>query len=365
MTRIRLGWRTRLDQISVAFIFLVLGAGLVLSGAMAGTSGWLTVPMIVIGVVFLLVVALRLLGWRSLRWPRELVVDDSGIGYETKGGDAFRISWADLSAVGVHSEEGVDERFGLVLVFFPKSGDFAEHLYSPVLVRLPRNSAVKVRLPRRPGVAEAVAQGAPRDWQRVPSTPWSALVTAPGVAPQLVPAPEAQPPVVVDLGRRTVVQALVGGVLAACVGAGLLTAAFTDSGAGVVVRVLSVLLGAPFALLALGLLLWSPMVARGRCFVLDADSFSLDDPSGEPFTLPWGEITSVAVETFWSRRAVGSFASRRRLDQVLVRTHERTTTVHLGSQRGSVDELARAVQRFAPRLWAGATTRAAGPFQVK
>ncbi|HVW41959.1 MAG TPA: hypothetical protein VHC18_11495 [Amycolatopsis sp.] len=49
MTRIRLARQARLDQVTVLVDVAVIGLGLVLLGALGDWSGWLTVPMIVIG----------------------------------------------------------------------------------------------------------------------------------------------------------------------------------------------------------------------------------------------------------------------------------------------------------------------------
>ncbi|GHF59848.1 hypothetical protein FHX82_000509 [Amycolatopsis bartoniae] len=370
MTRIRLGWETRSDQIAVLVDFLIVGLGLVLLGSLSGWTGWITVPMIIVGVVFLLGMGLRMLGWDSLRWPRDLVVSGDYVGYETKTfdsamGKAFRISWDKLGALAYHSDSDAPERYGAALVFFPKSKDFPDHVTSPVLVRLHRNSAVKFRLPRAAGVAEAISAEAPQDWQRIPSGHWDALVAAPGVSPQVIPEPDPRPPVVVNVNRRAVGQVLVGGVIAGCVGAAMIAAAFTSKQVEVGMQVFLTLFGAPFILLAVVSVLGLPMVGRKRNFVIDADSFTWDDPSGEGFTYSWHDITSVAAHTSISRKAPGSWAARRRIDEVLVHTRERNETVSLGTQPATVARVAQAVQQFAPQLWAGARTGTAGPFQLR
>lgn len=364
MTRIRLGWESRLDQITVLVLFTVIGLGLVLLGAAMDWAGWLTVPMIVVGALFILVILVRLNGWRSLWWPRDLVITGEGIAYDAKMRGTFRIAWADLAAVGVHSDNGVNERFGLTLVFFPRSADLGQRVLSPNLLRLPRNGALKVRLPRRAGLAEAIRAAAPGNWQRLPS-PWDALVAAPGVAPQVVPAPDPRPPVVVNVGKRTRWQALIGGALAVAASAAFLAIIFGQSQGGVGVKVLAGVLGIPFFLLALGLLLSVPMVARSRFFVLDGDSFTWDDPSGEPFMIGWPEITMVAVETSLSAPAPSTWAAQRRLDNIIVRTRQEEKRVPVGTQPGTVEQLGNAVQQFAPNVWAGAQTRTAGRFQLK
>ncbi|MTD58457.1 hypothetical protein [Amycolatopsis pithecellobii] len=364
MTRIRLGWEARIDQITVAILFLVIGFGLVFLGAVLDWTGWLTVPMIVIGIPFLLVVLLRLSGWRSLWWPHDLVVSGETISYETKMGDAFTISWADLAAVGVHSDHGINERFGLILVFFPKSADFAAKLTSPKILRLPRNGTFRVRIPRRAGITEAIAQAAPAAWQRVPATPWDALVAEPGVAPQVVPAPDTRPPAVVDVGRRTRWQAMVGEVVTVAASAGFLVIIFGQH-ESVAIRVIGAIFGIPFTLVAVGLVLSVPMTARRRYFVLDADGFAWDDPHGEPFMFGWPEITSVSVETSMSRPAPTAWTARRRLDSIVVHTRKQHMRVPVGDQPATVEQLADAVQRFAPQLWSGQSTRTAGRVQYK
>lgn len=366
MTRIRLGWEARIDQVTVLVLFAVIGVGLVFLGAGRDWPGWLTVPMIVIGILFLLIVLLRLSGWRSMWWPRDLVVSESAIAYEAKRGGAFQIPWSDLAAVGVHSDNGVDELYGLILVFFPKSANVADRVLSTKILRLPRNGALKVRLPRREGIVEAIRDTAPRDWQRVPATPWHTLVAAAGVAPQVVPAPDPRPPVVVNTGKRTRWQALIGGVLAVAASVGFLSIIFGQSQGGAGVKVFGAVLGIPFIVLAGALVMYAPMIARGRHVVVDADSFTWDDPSGDDsFMLGWPEITSVAVETSITRSGPTTWSGRRRLDNILVHTQKDNKRVSLGSQPASVEQIAAAVQQFSPQLWYGAKTGTAGPFQLK
>ena len=80
----------KLDQLTVAIDLALLGVGLILTGALVPWHGWLAhtfgILLIVIGAILCLVDGLRLLGWRSLLWPRSLVLDAQGISDDTKKG---------------------------------------------------------------------------------------------------------------------------------------------------------------------------------------------------------------------------------------------------------------------------------------
>ncbi|WP_236789961.1 hypothetical protein [Amycolatopsis sp. GM8] len=364
MTRIRLGWEARIDQIAVAIDFLVVGAGLVLLGALTDWSGWLTVPMIVIGVLILLIVALRMQGWRSLWWRRELVIGPEVIAHETKHDGAFRIQWSHLAAVGVHADPGADKRFGVTLTFFPKTADFGKNLRGPLLVRLPRNHAVKVRIPYRAEIADAFRSSAPSDWQRLAAAPWDVLVAAPGVAPDVIPAPDVRPPVVVDVGRRARWQILVGGVVSIALTTGALSITFGSS-PEILLHVIGAFVSVLFLVPAVFAVAFGLVSIRTRSFVLDADSFALADSVEGAFTLGWPEITGVGAEISVTARGPGTWAAQRSLDQILVFTQEGAIGLRIGSQQRSVDEIARGVQQFAPELWAGQKTVKAGRFQIR
>lgn len=358
-TRVRLGWEARLDQLTIAINVVVIGVGLVVLGALLDWSGWITVPMIVVGCVFLLVALVRLQGWRSLVWPRTLVVGPDGIGYESKKGGAFRLRWADLAAVGVHSDNGVDPRFGLSLVFFPKAGN----LPRGSLIPLGHNGALLARLPRRADVAAAVRDGAPADWQRFGPGPWDSLVAAREVAPQVIPQPEFAPPVVVNLGRRLAGQGFSGGILAAFFGVVAFIAAFTP-GPSAGMRVAFAVVGTPFLLVAVGILLSVPVVARRRYAVLDPYAFTWDDPGADSFSLPWPEISSVAVRSIVVKGSAATWTSGRELDHVVVRTGGKNLDLALGAQRTAAAQIGEAVHRFAPQVWRGASSRT-GRFEIK
>jgi hypothetical protein len=362
VTRIRLGWEARLDQLTVAINVVLIGLGLVVLGALLDWSGWLTVPMIVIGSVFLLIAALRLQGWRSLVWPRTLVVDADGITYDSKKGGAFQLRWSELAAVGVRSDEGGDARFGLALVFFPKSADLAEGRPGGPLIPLRQNSALLVRLPRRADVAAAVRDGAPGDWQRLAPGPWDALAAAPGIAPQVIPQLDPGRPVVVNIGRPLSGQSLTGGALAGFFGVVAFIAAFS-SGAGAGMRVVFAVVGSPFLLLAIGILISLPVVVRRRYMVLDAYSFGWDDPGEQSFTLGWQEISSVAIRSTVVKGSRWTSTSGRSLEHVVLQTREKNFDLPLGEQRAAASQIAEAVQRFAPNVWRGASTRA-GRFEI-
>ncbi|GAB2994548.1 hypothetical protein LWP59_01360 [Amycolatopsis acidiphila] len=359
VTRVRLGWEARLDQVTVAINVVVIGVGLVVLGALLDWSGWLTVPMIVIGVVFLLVALLRLQGWRSLVWPRTLTVGPEGISYESKKGGGFQLRWSELAAVGVHSDAEVDARFGLALVFFPKSAG----LTGGSLIPLRQNGGLLARLPRRAGVVAAVRDGAPGDWQRFAPGPWDALAAAPGIAPQVIPQPDLARPVVVDIGRRLAGQGLTGGALAAFFGVVAFIAAFSG-GTSPGMRAVFAVVGSPFLLLAVGILMSVPLLARRRYAVLDPYAFTWDDPGEDSFALPWQEISSVAIRSTVVKGSPWTWTSGRSLDHVVLHTGGQNRDLPLGDQRGAAGQIGAAVQQFAPQVWRGASTRT-GRFEIK
>lgn len=359
VSRVRLGWQAQLDQLTVAINVIVLGIGLVVLGALLDWTGWITVPMIVIGSVFLLVALVRLQGWRSLLSPRTLTVGPDGVTYTAKKGRGFQLPWSELAAVGVHSDDGVDTRFGLALVFFPKSANVA----ADGLVRVPHNGGLLARLPRRAEVAAAIHGSAPAGWQRLAVGPWDSLVAAPEIAPQVIPQPDLGAPVVVNIGRRLAAQGLSGGLLAAFFGVVAFIAAFS-SGAGAATRVAFAVVGAPFVLVAAGILLSMPMVARRRYAVLDPYAFTWEDPGDESFSLPWPEISSLAIRSTVVRPGPTSWSSGRELDHVVVRTGEKNLDLALGDQPAAAGRIAEAAQRFAPQVWHGTSTRG-GRFEIK
>lgn len=349
MTRIRLARQARLDQVTILINVVVVGLGLVLLGALADWSGWLTVPMIVIGAVFLLVALLRLQGWRSLVWSRNLVVDAEGIRCESRQDDGFAVRWSDLAAVGMHADEGVDVRFGLTLVCYPKS---AELPGSGSLVPLRDNAARMARLARRAGIAAAIRDGAPGDWTRAGSTGWDVLVAAPEVTPQVIPEPAHGRPVVVNVGRSMGGQGLVGGALAAFFGIVALVGAF-GSGGGM--RVAFAVVGVPFLLVAVAIAASVPVLARRRYAVLDPYAFIWDDPGAESVTLPWDAISSVSTKSTVVRGS--ALSNGRTLAHVVVRSKARNLDLALGAQPRAAERIAEAVQQFAPQVWRGAATR--------
>ncbi|TNC28474.1 hypothetical protein [Amycolatopsis alkalitolerans] len=99
-----------------------------------------------------------------------------------------------------------------------------------------------------------------------------------------------------------------------------------------------------------------------RSFVIDADSFAMDDPEGNPFAFAWREITGIETGTAWAGGA--PLIASRRLDHVLVRTREREMYVRLAGQPRTVLQVADGVQQFAPQLWAGHKTSKARRFQL-
>jgi hypothetical protein len=78
----------KLDQLTVAIDLALLGVGLILTGVLVPWHGRLAhtfgIFLIVIGAILCLVDGLRLLGWRTLFWPRSLRLDAAGISDDTR-----------------------------------------------------------------------------------------------------------------------------------------------------------------------------------------------------------------------------------------------------------------------------------------
>ncbi|NKQ54940.1 hypothetical protein HFP15_18820 [Amycolatopsis sp. K13G38] len=358
MTRFRLGRQAKLDQVAVAINLVIIGAGLVLLGSVMDWSGWLTVPMIVLGVLFLLITALRLAGWRNLVWSRELVVDAEGVRCESRGGDGFAVRWSDLAALGVHTDEGVDPRFGLTLICYPKAPELPG---SGTLVPLRDNAGRMARLRRRPGIAEAIRDGAPGDWQRPAATGWDVLVAAPEIAPRVIPQPAPGRPVVVNTGLASARQAFVGGALAAFFGIVALVGAFS-AGAPAGMRVAAGIIGVPFLLVALAIVASVPMLARSRHVVLDPYALMWSDPGGQSRILPWDSISSITTQSTVVRGS--ALSNSRTTAHLVVHAKDGNLDLALGAQLRSAERIAEAVQLFAPRLWHGASSRT-GRFGIK
>lgn len=342
-TRIRLGWESQLDQITLTFDFGVLGVGFIVVGPLLGWSAWINVPMIVIGSLLLLMVLLRLHSWRSLWWRRDLVVSPERIVQETRTKRAFRIAWRKLGAVGVYSEKGAKSQ---VLVMRYKADGKVE----------------RVRLPQRSELAAAFHTEAPADWSRLAAGPWDVLLTAPGE--ESLPDPDPRQPTVVNIGKRSRIQGVGGGLLIVAIAVGMLSVVFTAHDIGT--RLIGLFFGIPFGAFALFALVAAPMAARKRRFVIDGHGFALEDPDPESVTLSWEEIIGVGTDIA-ARGAhfVGTATPSLELDSVLVATREKTLVFRLGSQPKSVSEIRAGVQEFAPDRWEGVNVHPAGPFQIR
>jgi len=342
VTRIRLGWETQLDQLTLAIDLALLGVGLILAGALVHWHGWLAqtfgILLIVVGAIFCLVDGLRLLGWRSLLWPRSLLLDETGISDDSKKGRGFRFDWTDLEAVGV-----IEDR----LVFFPQQRSYD--------------------LARREGVVEAVLNSKPADWQQQRSSGWSALITAPGApVPTPPPAPRQQR---IDVATAIAWQALIGGALAAFFGVSAYLAAFGVIGS-TGSRTAFLAIGTPFALIGLATLLSIPVAVRRRWVVIDQETFTWADPTETSFTVGWKELTGVSLDLVTvpsatlSRHSVHVYltpadaAFAQRHPEMRLFAKDGRYVLELGDVPGPARAIAAACQDAAPSgIWQGIAER--------
>ncbi|HEY4455624.1 MAG TPA: hypothetical protein VGN81_15035 [Pseudonocardiaceae bacterium] len=284
MTEIRLGWDTRADELQLEIDVLAIGIAALLVAALVDFSGAgivVKVLLYLVGGLFTLVGLVRAHGWRTLLAPRTLTTGPEILADNAMANRGFRHSWSTLRAVCVLVEEDAPRHYGTTLVIFPADGD------------------VEVRhVPRRPGIAEAVRDGAPSTWQRT-TGPWASLVTAPGTDPQTlaVPATQDKDAVVVNIGRTTAWHGLVGGGLAALFGAlavvGAANGAATNGASNLVVA----LVGLPFCLIGLATAGSVLVLVRPRSIVLDRHGFTWDDPRVSSFVVAWRDLASLTVET--------------------------------------------------------------------
>jgi hypothetical protein len=269
--------------------------GLVLTGVLVPWHGWAAhtfgILLIVIGAILCLVDGLRLLGWRTLLWPRSLLLDEQRISDDTKKNPGFRIDWTDLKALGVIDDPA---RPGLLLVFFPQKRTHELNLYAG-FAPADWPQPVAAPIPRRTGVVEAILAGKPGDWQQHPADGWAAVIAAPGQRAEIPKPPAAQPQQRIDVGSTIAWQALVGGALAGVVGVLAYLAAFgVLAGTGSTAAFLVV--GTPFLLIGLASLLSIPVVVRRRWVVIDHETFTWADPTETSFTVGWNELANVSVE---------------------------------------------------------------------
>ncbi|HEY3685309.1 MAG TPA: hypothetical protein VGL93_19925 [Streptosporangiaceae bacterium] len=370
MTRtVRLGWETRLDQLTLAVNIAILGVGLILVGAfgLAGAVG--DVLLIVLGALLCLFDGLRLLGWRSLLWPRTLTAGPDGVADDSKKGHGFGVTWSGITALGVCDDRSADDSRGLVLVVYPSAGaDPAT--FGPGLVSLSGDGAgpLVARLPRRRGVVAALRAAAPDIWPRAEREPWAVLLTAPGMDTEIVP-PRAEPAVTVNVSRRLARQGLVGAVLAAFFGVSAMVAAFGGGPAPTGQRIAVAAVGAPFVLIALALVLGGPVMIRRRRIRLDSRGFTWDDPTEESFTVAWPDLSAVSIETrVYQTRSTGDrHGVRVILEPKAADFGTRYPTmakfadgpryvIPLGDQPRAAQTIAAAIERLAPGIWRGTRT---------
>ncbi|HEX3732951.1 MAG TPA: hypothetical protein VHU91_08535, partial [Mycobacteriales bacterium] len=260
--RIRLGREMKIDQITLALMLGVLGVGLLVLGITVDWSGWLGqaahVIAIVLGVLFCLLDALRLAGWRTLVWQRSLLVNQTGIADDTKKGMKFRVPWSKLAAVGVVDDPNTVDHLGTRLILFPRAGGLTGP-FNPLTGYLPGapSTPVVVRLPRQAAIAAALSGGAPQSWPRSGNSGWTALVTAPDAAP--VAEPPASDSVTVDTGTNLAWQGVIGGAFALFLGIAEFVGAFGPDGATTGKRAALLGVGSPFLLIGVVVLLNLPM----------------------------------------------------------------------------------------------------------
>lgn len=376
MTRsVRLGWEARLDQVTVAVDVAIVGIGLVLVGVFGLVGAVGDVVLVVLGVLLCLFDGLRLLGWRTLLWPRTFAVGPGGVADDGKKGHGFRLAWADVAALGVYDDPSGERSRGLLLVVYP-SAAADPAAFAPGLAHVPGDAGdtadavgpLVARLPRRAGVVAALRAGAPEGWGRAERAPWAVLLTAPGVVEEIAP-PRVEPVVTVDVGRRLARQGVVGAVLAAFFGVSAMVAAFGGGPAPAGQRIAVAAVGAPFVLVAVALVLGGPVMVRRRRILLDSHTFTWDDPSEDSFTAAWADLAAVFVEMHVVHNV--NTGDRYGVRVVLEPKGADFTTRHptmarfaagdryvvpLGDQPRAARAIAAAVERLAPGVWRGVRT---------
>ncbi|MGH3425991.1 MAG: hypothetical protein ACRDQZ_00190 [Mycobacteriales bacterium] len=372
--RIRLGREMKLDQLTLALMFGVLGVGLLVLGVVVDWSGWLgltaRVIVIVLGVLCCLLDALRLADWRTITWQRSLLVNQTEIADDTKKGTAFRVRWSKLAAVGVVDDPNTVDLLGTRLILFPRAGGLTGPFH-PLTDYLPSAPAtpLAVRLPRQAAIAAALSGAAPQSWRRSGDSGWKALLTAPDAAP--VAEPPASDSVTVDAGTSLSWQGILGGALALFLGIAAFVGAFGPDGATIGKRAALLGVGSPFLLIGVVILLNLPMLLRRRYVVVDAAGLIWDDPAVFPFSVAWSDVAEVRMDT----ATIHNYNSGDLNAVHLVLTpvahdfpahHKQMApysddhgnyVLNLGDQPEARDEIGQAVQRFAPQLWRGQTER--------
>jgi hypothetical protein len=318
VTKIRLGWETRLDQLTLTFDFALIGVGLIVLGSFVGS-----VLLIIAGSLVSLVILIRLNGWRTLIWPRNLTIGPDGIADDTKKRTAFHVRWPDLTAVGV-----ITEPDGMTLVFSL------------------RKATRQYRIPRRPEVLPAL--------RKVATCPVNEL-----------PPPPVGNRVTIEVGKRLAAQTIVGAAVAALFGYAGLGGAL-DSGGPTWARIVAGLVGTPLALIVLTTVLSLPVTLRKRQIVIDETSFTWFDPTEQSFTVTWDALSGLGVDT----TVVKNMKSGNRYSvHVLLRpggpdfaeTHREMAKFvdddHYDLPLGPLPDVgarvAEAVSRLAPAVWLG------------
>lgn len=366
---VRLGWETRLDQLTLAATLAIAGIGLVLAGVtgVLGTVGGILA--IIVGIILCLVDALRLLGWRSLLGPRLLTAGPDGVTDGSRMGRGFHIAWTDLTALGVYDDPAAADPRGLLVVLYP-SDSADPDTFGPGVTWLsgPAAGTLVARLPRRSGVVAALRDAMPDTWRREDRAPWSLLLTGPGLA-EAIPAPRPEPAVTVDVGRGLARQGVMGALVAAFFGVSAMYAAFGGGPEPTGYRITVALVGAPFLLVAVALVLSGPVVVRKRRIILDDTTFTWDDPTEESFTVAWDDLAAVSLEDHVIRnpRSGDRHAVRVVLepDGAHFAEHHRGMArfardgkyvIPLGDQPRVGQAVAAAAERLAPGTWRGMRT---------
>jgi hypothetical protein len=365
--KIRLGWEARLDQLTIAVDLTIVGVGLVVWGAYAGSA-----LMIVPGALVTLVALVRLHGWRSLLWPRTLTIGPDGIADDTRKATAFHVRWPDLRSVGV-----ITSRDAMTLVFtFPQATreptPQAAQEATPE-AREPIPQAAREPTREREATPDATREATPQATRsyRIPrrDAVLPALrATAPCPVTELPPGER----VVVDVGTAIGRQGVIGGVLAGFFGVVGLVGAFSPD-AATWARVVAGLIGTPLTLVALGTVLSLPVLLRKRQVVVDPVGFTWVDPGGQSFTIPWVELTAVSVDSTIVRNYRSGSGSRNgsgnryavRVVLTPVESHPElakfaageTYEIRLGSLPRQGAMIADAVAHLAPNVWRGATEK--------
>lgn len=324
-TKIRLGWETQIDQLTLAIDFTIVGVGLIVLGAYLGGAGG--VMVIVLGTLITIVAVVRFHGWRSLLWPRNLTVGPDGIADDTKKSTPFDVKWTDLASVGV-----ITERDRITLVFTLK------------------NATRTYRIPRKAGVLPALREAA----------------TCP--VTELPPPPDVDR-VVVNVGARQGWFGVVGGALAGFFGVSGLIAAF-DSHYTTGARIMAGIIGTPLALIGLAVLLSLPVLLRKRLVVVDATAFTWDDPSEQSFTVPWTDLAGAAIDSTVVRNMNSGnrysvhivllphgsdFAENHREMRKFAKDDR--YVIPLGDAAADGARIGDAIRRFAPDVWRGASEK--------